>query len=832
MLETDYLIIGSGAVGMAFADTLLTETDAHITIVDRYAKPGGHWNVAYSFVNLHQPSQFYGVNSRELSNGCKDAVGLNKGLYDLATGAQVCAYFDEVMRNTFLPSGRVKYFPLCDYKGDYSFESMLSGKQYQVQVRKKVVDCTYLYTSVPATHIPNFAIADGVHFIPLNDLVSIKNPPAGFVIIGGGKTGIDACLWLLENEVDPEDISWIVSRDGWMLDRQNTQPTEEFFEYSMGAQAAQMEAIAQATSIPDLFERLEKAGVLLRLDTSVEPRMFHGATISKLELEQLRRIKKVIRMGRVKQIEKEEIILENGSIPTTTEHVHVDCSASAITNFETKPIFEGELITPQTVRPYQPVFSAAFIAHVEAAYEGDKTKNKLCQIVPLPDHHTDWLRTMAMQMVNQISWSQDKELRNWLRNSRLDGFSRMVKNVDRNDPQKMAILQRMRSNAMPAMVNLQKLIGEMEAKNQSDMKDAQFQVQQKMFMKNRLVEMPADATELQEGEILVKIEKFGYSANNITYAAAGDVIGYWQFFPPYGKEVDGWGVIPVWGFAEVVESTVDDIVVGERLFGYFPPATHLKMKPTRVSQRGFIEGSEHRAELPAGYNRYTRVKHEKGYDPTFDRERMLLYPLYLTGYFLWDSLQENHWYDAKQIVILSASSKTSIGLAYALKADKNSPKVIGVTSQSNLEMVQSLGLYDHGITYDQIQEIDADTPTVIVDMSGNNKVMAALHTHLADNMKWTVKVGLTHWADTRPEEGVINARSKFFFAPSHIQKRLKEWSPAEFEQKTTTFLMETIAKSQKWLKFKKLDGLSELAKIHPDVCAGKIQPEQGLIVMM
>jgi hypothetical protein len=167
--ETDYLIVGSGAVGMAFADILLTDSDANIIIVDRFHKPGGHWNVAYPFVTLHQPSSFYGVSSRELSKGCIDKVGLNKGLNELASGAEVSAYFDDVMREQFLPSGRVKYFPMCDYKGDGKFVSSLTGETHQVKVNKKTVDATYLNTNVPSTHTPSFTIAPDIQFMPLYD---------------------------------------------------------------------------------------------------------------------------------------------------------------------------------------------------------------------------------------------------------------------------------------------------------------------------------------------------------------------------------------------------------------------------------------------------------------------------------------------------------------------------------------------------------------------------------------------------------------------------------------------------------------------------------------
>lgn len=460
MLETDYLIVGTGAVGMAFADTILTETDAEIIMVDLHHKPGGHWNVAYPFVTLHQPSAFYGVSSCELSKGRKDKVGLNLGLNDLASGAEVNAYFDEVMRHQFLPTGRVQYYPMCKYKGEAKFSSLLTGEEYEVKVRKKIVDATYLKTQVPATHTPSFTIEDGVAFMPLNNLTKITQPPSGFVIIGGGKTGIDACLWLLENKVDPDKITWIVSRDAWLLDRENTQPTPDFFESSIGTIAAQFEAIAQSESIPDLFTKLEAAGVLLRIDPTVQPKMFHGATVSQLELKALRKIKQVVRLGRVQHIGLDSITLAAGTIPTTKDHVHVDCSASAISNLEIKPVFAGNTITPQTVRSYQPVFSASFIAHIEAKYSGEKEMNEICTVVPLPNHDTDWIKMLAVFMMNQYRWSQDKELRKWLLYNRLDGFSQLMYKIDKEDEVKQAIIKRMRDNMMPAVMKLQAYVAE------------------------------------------------------------------------------------------------------------------------------------------------------------------------------------------------------------------------------------------------------------------------------------------------------------------------------------------------------------------------------------
>jgi hypothetical protein len=458
-LETDYLIVGTGAVGMAFADTILTETDANIILVDQNAKPGGHWNAAYPFVTLHQPSSFYGVGSVELSSGRKDQVGLNKGLGDLASGAEVQAYFDHVMRHEFLPTGRVQYFPMSDYTGDGEFTSRITGETRKVSY-KKIVDATFLKTTVPSTHTPSFDVADDVRFMPLNDLTRITDAPEEFMVIGGGKTGIDACLWLLEHGVDPDKISWVMPRDGWLLDRRNTQPSEEFFAHTIGAQAAQFESIANACSITDMFDRLEECGYFLRLDKDVRPSMFHGATVSQMELTELQRIKNVIRKGRVTSVEKGKMTLENGTVTTNPNTVHVDCSSRAISNISTKPIFQGDLITPQTVRSYQPVFSGAFVAHVEAAYDTEAEKNQLCGVVQIPNHDMDYLPMTASFMTNQYLWSQDEGIKAWLAEHRLDGFSGLVNSIKPEDTEKMEILTRLRSNAMPAMGKLQQFMAE------------------------------------------------------------------------------------------------------------------------------------------------------------------------------------------------------------------------------------------------------------------------------------------------------------------------------------------------------------------------------------
>ena len=408
----------------------------------------------------------------------------------------------------------------------------------------------------------------------------------------------------------------------------------------------------------------------------------------------------------------------------------------------------------------------------------------------------------------------------------------MIRGISKDDTEKQAILQKLRKYAMPAMMKMQQFIAELDAANQPKIENPQFQVKRDMFFQGRLVETPVEEFKIGDGEVLVKVDKFAFTANNITYAVAGDQIGYWNFFPPVGKNADGWGVIPVWGFADVVESNVAEIPVGDRFYGYFPPASKMKMKPVKVSDRQLVDGAEHRQKLPRGYNVYSRVNAEKGYSSKMDNARALLSPLFLTSFCLWDSLVDNDWHDAKQVLVLSASSKTCIGLGYALHADKNSPNVIGVTSKRNVEMVEGLKLYDETISYDDILNIDKNIPTVIVDMSGNAKILVALHQHLGDNMKFTSNVGLTHWSNARPQKGIIAERSQFFFAPSHIQKRIKEWGMAAFNTKTTEFMMGTMMKASQWLTFREIDGLEGMAAIHQDVCNGKIPPNEGLIIKM
>jgi NAD(P)-binding Rossmann-like domain len=444
-LHTDYLIKGAGAMGLAAADVLLAETDARLLIVDRHHRPGGHWNDAYPFVRLHQPSTTYGVNSKPLGRDLKDQVGLNQGMIELASGPEVLDYFDQLMNHHFLPSGRVQYLPMSEVLPDGTVRSLTSGRITPVRVARKRVDATFLNTQVPATRPPKYTVAPGMRCLPPNALPHIKEPPAGYVVVGAGKTAMDAVLWLLGQGVDPDSVRWIMPRDSWLMDRANVQPSTEFFMQRFGAVAAQLQCILDATSMADLYHRLEAAGQLLRIDPKVEPTMYHCAVVSQAELAQLRRIKHIVRAGRVLSIGKDQIELERGHIDTAAGVLHIDCSASALEPPPAVPVFSGNTISLQMVRSCQPVFSAAFIAHVEAAYSDEAQKNELCPLVPLPTPGLKWLEMLAANMANQHRWTRDEGLAQWLVKSRLDGFSALTRSVAEDDAPKRELLGRIRT---------------------------------------------------------------------------------------------------------------------------------------------------------------------------------------------------------------------------------------------------------------------------------------------------------------------------------------------------------------------------------------------------
>ncbi len=464
-VQTDYLVKGCGATAMAFVDVMLHETDASFVIVDKRAAPGGHWNDAYPFVRLHQPSSCYGVASRPLGHERRDGSGYNKGLLELASGIEVVDYFHQVMRDEFLPTNRVSYYPVSEVveedapSGRATFISLLSGVRNEVAVKTKLVDGTITGTSIPLTHTRRFEVSEGVVCVPPNDLTRLAPGYARFTILGGGKTAIDSALWLLANGAAPASVSWVLPRDPWLLNRACQQPGLEFFEQSVGGIATQYEIASMAASVREFCERMEAAGLWLRLDPAVWPTMMHAANVTVLEIEQLRQIGNIIRKGRVQRIEVDRIVLDGGEVPAERRVLYIDCTASALGKNvnDRSSVFSPGLIRLQMIRGFQPTFSAALIGHIEAAVPDDAEKQRLSQVTPMTDTAEDYVRMMTAGISNQGAWNSNKDVRAWVRGCRLDAFGKTLAQVDENDLEKRAILARIAASVGPAIQNLKRL---------------------------------------------------------------------------------------------------------------------------------------------------------------------------------------------------------------------------------------------------------------------------------------------------------------------------------------------------------------------------------------
>lgn len=418
-IDADYLVVGSGAMGMAFVDTLLKETSATVVIVDRYHAPGGHWTTAYPFVRLHQPSAYYGVNSRHLGQDTIDEVGWNKGMLELATSQEVCAYYSQIMYQHFLPSGRVSYFPKHDYTGEGGFRSIVTGKTFRVGQGAKMVNATFMRCIVPSMVAPSYEV-EGVDLVTPNELAKMSRPYAKYTVIGAGKTGIDTCLWLLSMGVGPSQIVWIMPRDSWLVDRSGFQPGPRFADKIKANTLAKVQAIMAATSVDDLLRRLEASGQLLRLSDKVWPTMFRCATVSSAELEQIRSIETIVRLGRVLRIGTHQMELQGGTYQPGPDTLYIDCSADGLGKLAPVPVFQGRQITLQSVRLCQQVFSAAFIAHVETAYDNDRAKNELCRPIPHPSESVDWPIAALLNFRNRLRWSAEPKTVDWLLQARLN----------------------------------------------------------------------------------------------------------------------------------------------------------------------------------------------------------------------------------------------------------------------------------------------------------------------------------------------------------------------------------------------------------------------------
>jgi hypothetical protein len=292
-----------------------------------------------------------------------------------------------------------------------------------------------------------------------------------------------------------------------------------------------------------------------------------------------------------------------------------------------------------------------------------------------------------------------------------------------------------------------------------------------------VVEEPAvGPDDLAPGQALLGVSSFALTANNITYGAFGSIMRYWDFFP--GPE--GWGRIPVWGFADVLASRAEGVTEGERVYGYLPMSTSVVLEPVRPTGRGFVDGASHRQGLPSVYNQYEQVPAGPEADPTEEAYKALLQPLFMTSFVLDDWLADNDLFGADVVVLGSASSKTAIGLAHLLTRNGRG-RVVGLTSERNAGFVGRTGAYDDVVVYGTLAASLDPLPAVFVDMAGSAEVRAEVHTHFADELRFSSAVGATHWDEMEGAGDLPGPRPTLFFAPDQIAKRPPETSPGGLE---------------------------------------------------
>jgi hypothetical protein len=347
----------------------------------------------------------------------------------------------------------------------------------------------------------------------------------------------------------------------------------------------------------------------------------------------------------------------------------------------------------------------------------------------------------------------------------------------------------------------------------------------------RIVHEPVP--KLTAGRVLLKIERFGLTSNNITYGVLGDRLGYWSFFP----SADGWGRIPAWGFARVVASEVPGAVsgleVGTRVFGYLPMATHVVVEPTHVSERGFTDGAAHRAHLPRVYNGYQTTTHDPLYAADAEDVEVVFAPLFITSFVLADFLADNDDFGADQVVLSSASSKTAAGTALCLQArGGQGPRVVGLTSPQHVGYVRGLGCYDQVIAYPDLDALDATIPTVLVDVAGNAPVRADVHEVFGDRLRHSATVGLAHWDAAAPTASSLpGPLPTLFFAPSQIEKRLGEWGPDGYQQRLASAWADLRGVVDDWVTVREVPGLDAAEDAYGILLAGSMPPDEVLVVV-
>ncbi len=345
------------------------------------------------------------------------------------------------------------------------------------------------------------------------------------------------------------------------------------------------------------------------------------------------------------------------------------------------------------------------------------------------------------------------------------------------------------------------------------------------------------ARPLQAGEARLEVQRFALTANNITYAAFGQAMKYWQFFPAPDSAM---GCLPVWGYARVVESRADGLEVGRRCYGYWPAGTHLVVQPSRVSARGFTDGAAHRQELAAIYNQYSSTDSGAAPDARQEGLRAVLQPLFMTAFLLDDFLAENGFFGAQQLLLSSASSKTAMATAYGLAQRRGSaghPQVVGLTSSANQAFVQGLGCYDQTFSYADVSRLDAATPTVYVDFSGSASVRSAVHHHFGDRLAYSSAIGGTHWTDLGSGAGLPGPRPSLFFAPSQAAQRSAPppagWGREVLDQRMAQawqgFVARACAGPEPWVQISQQHGAAATSTAYHALLDNKADPRQGLM---
>ncbi len=335
---------------------------------------------------------------------------------------------------------------------------------------------------------------------------------------------------------------------------------------------------------------------------------------------------------------------------------------------------------------------------------------------------------------------------------------------------------------------------------------------------------------LAAGQILLSIEAFALTANNVTYGLTGNMMQYWDFFPSSNPKE--WGRVPAWGFACVTESLHPDVAVGTRVYGFFPMASHLIINPVKISPNGFIDGAAHRSHLNIVYNSYVNVATDPLYQPDTENIMMLFRPLFTTSFLIDDFLGDNDYYGAEQIILSSASSKTAMGAAFLLHQNKaeSGQKIIGLTSSSNMEFVRTLGFYDQVVSYDAIDRLDNAVPTVYVDMAGSMEVRSRIHHHFGDVLKYSCAVGASHWDAFGQGVTLPGPAPSLFFAPAQANKRSIDWGTVALNQKIGASWNAYIASAKNWLNVKNVSGGEGLEAVWQLMLDGSVDPKDGYII--